>query len=144
MNIPSRLQLATEIQPGKARDPFLDQQMSQIEGAVNSVNGLLAIVSGIWAATSIISEYSASNTDTAIFADSTAGSYNVTLPALAQGSPVGKVYAIKNWQGANNVMVIAILEDLTGTQTVGTLGAGQGMIVCHGPGIIGYQIFGSA
>lgn len=137
----SSFRLATEVQPGKPRDPYLAQQMSQIEGAVNSVNDLLTIVSGIWAVTAVEVDYAASFTDTAIFVDSTSADVTITLPAIAQGVPAGKAYAVRNHAGANLVHVIQVLPDLSFTQLIVDLAAGQSVLVSLGPGTLGYGVF---
>lgn len=139
----SDLRLSTETQPGKPRDPFLDQQMKKIENAAGAINSALAVVSGIWSETSISADYSASVTDTAIFVDSGLGDVTVLLPAIRQGAPAGKVYALHNWNGANLVHVMGILPDLSGTRNLLDLAVNGGCIVCLSSNpSIGYRVFG--
>ena len=64
--------------------------------------------------------YTVTSTDTVVFADTSAGAFNVTLPA-ASASTIGKVYYIYNLGGVNQVTVVPNGDTINGTTvTTGT------------------------
>lgn len=113
-NITVPFRLSTEVQPGKPRDPFLQQQTSQIEAAINQALGRQSL-------RTVVLDTVCTVADWWIAADATNGPISVTLPLSAVGL---RAIGVKKIDGsANAVTVLPSAQETIDGGTSWTIGA---------------------
>lgn len=132
-NITVPFRLSTEVQPGKPRDPFLQQQTSQIEAAINQALGRQSL-------RTVVLDTVCTVADWWILADATNGDIAVTLPLASVGL---RAIGVKKIDSTGNIVTVRT----TGTNLLD--GAGYSTITdqyqtitCVPNGVSGWYIFG--
>lgn len=96
MTIYAPINLQTQVQPGKARDPFLDQQINKIQNAFNQVLAPQSV-------RSLVQSGAASVDDWWLLVDCTNTAVTVTLPLAANGL---RALGVKKIDASGNAVTI--------------------------------------